>query len=304
MAQNPQTQQQVEQFIKNLGNVMTSLAREGLVNATTKTGRQIAESSRQNFKDTSGLEQAFFGTPFQKIVQSEPFRQLTDAVDKDYINRMYEIENRRSWAENNRPITVDEFYQNILNKRGQGATVKMDPETGEVWPNETPSVPDNITIDVSEPNEKGGDSDNTRLVLDNEKWDIGGDKPNTTSSSSSDFVKNLNERNRESAEKLLRERGAKYAYSTDGKYATDLETGEVISADKARKNEEDNSDTIEYTYKRGDTFGQVIKDLGLKTDKGLWGSDGDVAYYTKQLRQQGIPGMVPIGTKIRLKRRK
>ena len=63
-------------------------------------------------------------------------------------------------------------------------------------------------------------------------------------------------------------------------------------------------DTIEYTYKRGDTFGQVIKDLGLNTKKGLWGSDGDVAYYTKQLREQGIPGMVPIGTKIRLKRRK
>lgn len=63
-------------------------------------------------------------------------------------------------------------------------------------------------------------------------------------------------------------------------------------------------DTIEYTYKRGDTFGQVIKDLGLNTKKGLWGSDGDVAFYTKQLREQGIPGMVPIGTKIRLKRRK
>lgn len=67
---------------------------------------------------------------------------------------------------------------------------------------------------------------------------------------------------------------------------------------------EDDQDVIEYTYKRGDTFGQVIKDLGLKTDKGLWGSDGDVAYYTKQLREQGIPGMVPIGTTIRLKRRK
>lgn len=67
---------------------------------------------------------------------------------------------------------------------------------------------------------------------------------------------------------------------------------------------EDASDYVEYTYKRGDTFGQVIKDLGLNTKKGLWGSDGDVAFYTKQLREQGIPGMVPIGTKIRLKRRK
>jgi len=37
-----------------------------------------------------------------------------------------------------------------------------------------------------------------------------------------------------------------------------------------------------YTYKQGDTFGQVIKDLGL--DEGhLWGEDGTVKYYTDQL---------------------
>ena len=59
-----------------------------------------------------------------------------------------------------------------------------------------------------------------------------------------------------------------------------------------------------YTYKKGDTFSQVIKDLGLATNNGLWGSNGDVAYYTKQLREQGIPGVVPVGRTIRLKRRK
>ena len=82
------------------------------------------------------------------------------------------------------------------------------------------------------------------------------------------------------------------------------ESGAQTVAETETITPEKDEDTIEYTYKRGDTFGQVIKDLGLKTDKGLWGSDGDVAYYTKQLREQGIPGMVPIGTKIRLKRRK
>lgn len=64
--------------------------------------------------------------------------------------------------------------------------------------------------------------------------------------------------------------------------------------------------TVEYTYKAGDTFGQVIKDLGLETDAGLWGTDGDVAYYTKQLVDQGAldnRGNVPIGTKIKLRRR-
>lgn len=39
---------------------------------------------------------------------------------------------------------------------------------------------------------------------------------------------------------------------------------------------------IWYTYKDGDTFGQVLKDLGL--DEGhLWGEDGTVNYYTDQL---------------------
>ena len=67
---------------------------------------------------------------------------------------------------------------------------------------------------------------------------------------------------------------------------------------------ENPDDYVEYTYKPGDTFGQVILDLGIDTDKGLWGRGGDVEFYTKQLREQGIPGMVPIGTKIRLKKRK
>ncbi len=63
---------------------------------------------------------------------------------------------------------------------------------------------------------------------------------------------------------------------------------------------------VEYTYKPGDTFGQVIKDLGLNTDAGLWGSNGDVNYYTQQLVEQGAlnsRGNVPIGTVIKLKRR-
>lgn len=62
--------------------------------------------------------------------------------------------------------------------------------------------------------------------------------------------------------------------------------------------------TVKYTYKPGDTFGQVILDLGLNTSHGLWGSDGDVAYYTEQLHSQGIYGNIPIGTTIVLTPRK
>ena len=68
--------------------------------------------------------------------------------------------------------------------------------------------------------------------------------------------------------------------------------------------EDDNSaDYIEYTYQPGDTFWQVIRNLGLDTDAGLWGAGGDVEYYTQQLRDQGIYGNIPIGTTIRLIKR-
>lgn len=67
------------------------------------------------------------------------------------------------------------------------------------------------------------------------------------------------------------------------------------------------TDMVEYTYKPGDTFGQVINDLGLRTNNGLWGANGDVAYYTQQLVSQGVldrNGNIPIGTTIKLRRRK
>lgn len=63
------------------------------------------------------------------------------------------------------------------------------------------------------------------------------------------------------------------------------------------------SNEVSYTYKSGDTFGQVILNLGLQTNHGLWGEDGDVAFYTNQLHEQGIYGNIPVGTTIKLRRR-
>lgn len=60
---------------------------------------------------------------------------------------------------------------------------------------------------------------------------------------------------------------------------------------------------IQYTYKSGDTFGQVILNLGLNTGHGLWGPDGDVNYYNAQLHAQGIYGNIPVGRTITLVRR-
>lgn len=64
---------------------------------------------------------------------------------------------------------------------------------------------------------------------------------------------------------------------------------------------------VRYVYKPGDTFGQVICNLGLKTSHGLWGPDGDVAYYTQQLIDQGAldaNGNVIVGREIVLTPRK
>ena len=63
------------------------------------------------------------------------------------------------------------------------------------------------------------------------------------------------------------------------------------------------NDVYEYTYKPGDTFGRVIMNMGLADGRNLWGPDGDVAYYTKQLNDQGIYGNIPVGTTIKLRRR-
>ena len=80
-----------------------------------------------------------------------------------------------------------------------------------------------------------------------------------------------------------------------------------VSTSAAPAETESKDDYIEFTYKPGDTFGQKILDLGIGTDNGLWGDNGDVAYYTKQLYDGGYldgNGNVKLGVPIRLKKRK
>ena len=87
-------------------------------------------------------------------------------------------------------------------------------------------------------------------------------------------------------------------------------SGVTMASQTNTNNGTDTSDeVIAYTYQPGDTFGEVIKKLGLATGNGLWGTNGDVNYYTQQLVDQGIwsdniPKNIPIGTTIKLKRRK
>jgi len=64
---------------------------------------------------------------------------------------------------------------------------------------------------------------------------------------------------------------------------------------------------VTFTYKPGDSFGQKIVDLGLATNNGLWGQDGDVNFYTRQLIDQDAldaNGNIKLGQTFKLRRRK
>lgn len=81
------------------------------------------------------------------------------------------------------------------------------------------------------------------------------------------------------------------------------------SSSKESSDNETTGEEVTFTLTRGNDpnyrgFGQKLIDLGLATSKGLWGADGDVAFYNKQLHDQGIYGNLPIGVPIKLKKRK
>lgn len=61
-----------------------------------------------------------------------------------------------------------------------------------------------------------------------------------------------------------------------------------------------------YSYVPGDTFGQVLLNLGLSDGSTLWGVGGDVDYYTQQLIEQNVldyRGNVLLYTPFTLKRK-
>lgn len=84
------------------------------------------------------------------------------------------------------------------------------------------------------------------------------------------------------------------------------------TAKTADKSGDNSSDTVTFTLPKANDpnyrgFGQKIIDLGLATDNGLWGSNGDIQFYTKQLYEQGAldkNGNLKIGVPIKLRRRK
>lgn len=72
----------------------------------------------------------------------------------------------------------------------------------------------------------------------------------------------------------------------------------------SNENNSDEDEYVEFTVKPGDTFGQMLVDAGLVTDNGLWGPNGDVAYYSQQLNDQNGMNLIYPGQVIRFKKRK
>lgn len=101
----------------------------------------------------------------------------------------------------------------------------------------------------------------------------------------------------------------KTASSTDAEVDSTLSQSDtaVETESETPAKTEDETDVVTYTYKPGDTFGQVLLNLGLSDGSHLWGSGGDVEYYTQQLIDQNMldaRGNVKLGIPFKLRRRK
>lgn len=106
------------------------------------------------------------------------------------------------------------------------------------------------------------------------------------------------------------ESGSGGSESSDASGAKE-ESGEKATSGKETASNNDD-DTVTFTLPRANDpnyrgFGAKLQELGLTTNKGLWGSDGDVEFYTQQLYDQGAldnRGNLKIGVPITLRRRK
>lgn len=153
---------------------------------------------------------------------------------------------------------------------------------------------------MTNPIQRGGANNSaTKVQLDNGLGGLRGNNSNTTdqSSDSNSFLNNW---------RGLDVNKLKDAINSAIKNTTE-KSGPADAPKKSSGDDSGDEEVVEFSYKPGDAFGQKIIDLGLATDNGLWGDDGDVAYYTKQLRDQGALdsyGNIILGKNWKLKKRK
>lgn len=107
-------------------------------------------------------------------------------------------------------------------------------------------------------------------------------------------------------DKFIKDREAKNTNSNEA----DAESGSANPNSDSNSNTDSNSDDettgedVVLNVKKGDTFGQMLLDAGIVTDNGLWGPNGDVEFYTKQLSDPYHMNLIYPGQAIRLKRRR
>lgn len=121
-----------------------------------------------------------------------------------------------------------------------------------------------------------------------------------------DFMRNMKDQTDKSISNFVNSLRKAKLFSGSSSAEDDSTSEDNGNANQTDSTEETSDDIVEFSYVPGDTFGQKIIDLGLATDNGLWGDNGDVAYYTQQLRNQGAldeRGNVKLGQTFRLKRR-
>lgn len=90
-----------------------------------------------------------------------------------------------------------------------------------------------------------------------------------------------------------------FAKAISGSKSDDTE-----KSDTPKTETESEDDYITLNVQEGDTFGQLLLDNGLVTDNGLWGPEGDVEFYAKQLNDANHMNLIYPGQSIRLKKRK
>lgn len=122
-----------------------------------------------------------------------------------------------------------------------------------------------------------------------------------------DFMRNMKDQTDKSISNFVNSLRKAKLFRGSSSAEDDSTSEDNGNANQTDSTEETSDDIVEFSYVPGDTFGQKIIDLGLATDNGLWGDNGDVAYYTQQLRDQGAldeRGNVKLGQTFRLRRRK
>lgn len=148
------------------------------------------------------------------------------------------------------------------------------------------------------------------LKADYQRKNAGGNSDKNTAKANSDAVAELFERNGTINTDPLANRRKENATNQNSNNTEATETtgnvtapSEPVSAEPV----EDETDVVTYTYKPGDTFGQVLLNLGLSDGSHLWGQGGDVEYYTQQLVNQDMldsRGNVKLGIPFKLRRRR